>query len=324
MRDVKLLGTRKAADALGVNCNTLRAWANRSHIDFQLTPGGHRRFDITSVRQADTPADHSTNLRYATNNTLPSNTDTGTQKKEKGAIYCRVSSRKQKDDLERQIKTMQAHFPHYKIYKDIASGLNYKRKGLTRLLEHIQEGLVDKVVVAHRDRLARFGVELVEWIINRGGATLVFLDQTDKNKRGSSEELAEDLLAVVHVFSCRLNGKRRYKNTQQGGDIEALSDLQASDKKGETTEKDRTGCASTTESDKMSFIANVSNAAPACLVAALDDGHTENVQSSSRSCAGKKPAYAGQGQTKPRRPRANTTTHTGNKRRRLPAAPTPS
>jgi putative resolvase len=108
--------------------------------------------------------------------------DDDTHKKEKGAIYCRVSSRTQKDDLDRQIKTMQTHFPQYKIYKDIASGLNYKRKGLTRLLEHIQEGLVDKVVVAHRDRLARFGVELFEWSINRAGATLVFLDQANNNK----------------------------------------------------------------------------------------------------------------------------------------------
>ena len=186
MRDVTLLGTRKAADALGVSCNTLRAWANRSLIEFQLTPGGHRRFDVTSVRHAENPADHSTNLRCAPTSMLHTHTstqtDSDTHKKEKGAIYCRVSSRTQKDDLDRQIKTMQTHFPQDKIYKDIASGLNYKRKGLTRLLEHIQEGLVDKVVVAHRDRLARFGVELFEWIINRAGATLVFLDQANKNK----------------------------------------------------------------------------------------------------------------------------------------------
>jgi putative resolvase len=206
----KLVSTSIAAKALGVSGNTLRTWANNKLIDFQLTPGGHRRFDTTTLRQAIEPADRRQNLQDYQIITKKQAT--------KGAIYCRVSSGKQTDDLQRQIETTQEAYPGFSVYKDVASGLNYKRKGLQRLLGHCQEGVVDQVVVAHRDRLARFGVEIIEWIIDRSGASLVFLDQGNKSKRGSNEELAEDLLAVVHVFSCRANGKRRDKRPHKGGE----------------------------------------------------------------------------------------------------------
>jgi hypothetical protein len=78
--------------------------------------------------------------------------DDNNQTQTAGAIYCRVSSSKQKDDLERQIEAMCKEFPLHKVYKDIGSGLNYRRKGLSRLLEHVQARMVKEVVVAHRDR----------------------------------------------------------------------------------------------------------------------------------------------------------------------------
>ena len=121
----------------------------------------------------------------------------------KGAIYARVSSKKQEDDLERQIKSLQEVYPGYLVYRDICSGLNYKRKGLTRLLEHVQSGAIKTVVVAHKDRLARFATEIIEWIIN-GGRLII---QSSDNKC-PEQELTEDLMAIVHVFSCMLNGKR--------------------------------------------------------------------------------------------------------------------
>ena len=122
----------------------------------------------------------------------------------KGGIYCRVSSWKQKEDLQRQIDTLQDQFPNHTVFHDICSGLKYKRHGLTRLLEQVQGGLVNEVVVAHKDRLARFGTELIEWILKR-----VFLVVLDQATLSPAEEVTQDLMAIVYVFSCRLNGKKK-------------------------------------------------------------------------------------------------------------------
>ncbi len=115
------------------------------------------------------------------------------------------------DDLARQKAQMLDQFPSYQIYQDIASGLNFKLKGLTQLLEHVREGHIKHIATAHRDRSARFGVKLIEWIVVREGASLQFLASTGlKTEQG----FTEDLVAVVHILSCRLNGKRRYAQTQ--------------------------------------------------------------------------------------------------------------
>ena len=106
---------------------------------------------------------------------------------------------------------MQEKYPTHQIFKDIGSGLNYNRKGLQRLLASVIKGDVKQVVVAYKDRLARFGVELIEWIIEHHGASLIVENNT---VRGSEQELAEDLMAVVNVFSCRANGKRRYRKAE--------------------------------------------------------------------------------------------------------------
>ena len=103
---IRLVNTGQAAKALGVSGNTLRSWANRNLIDFELTPGGQRRFNINTVRQAD-----SSNLHAGKS-----------EEAKKGAIYCRVSSGKR--DLQRQVQTMQDTYPGFKVYKDVESGLN--------------------------------------------------------------------------------------------------------------------------------------------------------------------------------------------------------
>ena len=235
-----ILGTTKAARALGVAGNTLRDWGRRCLVDFVLTPGGQRRWDIGTVRTASETKDNTASFGR------PS------QAGPRGAIYCRVSSSKQKDDLERQVQAMQEEFPGYRVYTDVASGLNYKRKGLTRLLEHVQEGLVGEVVVAHPDRLARFGRELIEWIISRAGARLIFQDQIVDRPRGSEAELAADLLAVVHVFSCRANGKRRYKRAKHGGETGAKKCILEHKPGREEVQEIGTGCSTRSADDAVS------------------------------------------------------------------------
>jgi predicted site-specific integrase-resolvase len=103
---------------------------------------------------------------------------------------------------------MQKQFPNCTIVSDIGSGINWKRKGFISILEQSMQGNIKKIIIAHRDRLCRFAFEFVEWLFNKYGVELMVLNKEDKNT--TKNELAEDLLSIIHIFSCRENGKRRY------------------------------------------------------------------------------------------------------------------
>lgn len=178
------VSTAKAAAMLGLHPNTVRRYADEGKIPYIRTPKGQRRYNIKAF--------------------LESNNDDKTV-----VCYCRVSSNKQKDDLQRQIAFMRSQFPNAEVVYDIGSGINLKRKGLQALLERASKGDKLKVVVAHKDRLARFGTELIEFILKQNGGELVVLDST---KASPQEELAADVLAILHVFSARLHGIRKYYN----------------------------------------------------------------------------------------------------------------
>ena len=95
--------------------------------------------------------------------------------------------------------------PDAEIATDVAGGLNWQRKGLLSILERLHRGDKLDVVVAHRDRLARFGFELIEWLVVQNGGTVLVLNQPDASPES---ELTEDLLAILHTFSCRMHGLR--------------------------------------------------------------------------------------------------------------------
>ena len=126
--------------------------------------------------------------------------------------YCRVSSNKQKDDLERQIENMKLYLTaqgkSFEIISDIGSGINYKKKGLQELLKRISGNQVEKVVVLYKDRLLRFGFELVEYIASLYHCEIEIIDHTEKTEQ---QELVEDLVQIITVFSCKLQGKRANK-----------------------------------------------------------------------------------------------------------------
>ena len=123
--------------------------------------------------------------------------------------YCRVSSGKQKDDLERQIKYLKEKHPQAEVVKDIGSGLNFKRKGLATILDRAMCGEVITLVVAYKDRLARFGVDIVRQVLEKHGGKLVVLNEVTHSPE---EELVNDICSIVHCFSCRLHGLRAYKD----------------------------------------------------------------------------------------------------------------
>src|SRR5882724_3751026 len=134
---------REAVERTGLHPHTLRKYADNGLIPAIRTPAGQRLFDIDSF----VGDQHPTHI----------------------IAYARVSSRKQQDDLERQIAYLKTKEPGAEVITDIASGLNFKRKGLKAILERSLQGDKLTVVVAHRDRLARFGFDLLEWLIERNG-----------------------------------------------------------------------------------------------------------------------------------------------------------
>ncbi|MBC6419167.1 MAG: IS607 family transposase [Prochloron sp. SP5CPC1] len=123
--------TRIASKELGLCANTLRKYAKENKIQYIKNEAGQRLYDVESYKTQTSPT--------------------------RVVLYCRVSSNKQRPDLERQAEYLFGKFPRAEIIKDIGSGLNYKRKGLKTILERCLQGNKLKIVVAHRDRLCRFG-----------------------------------------------------------------------------------------------------------------------------------------------------------------------
>lgn len=126
--------------------------------------------------------------------------------------YCRVSSQKQKDDLQRQVESIKQYLTAqgkpFRIITDVGSGINYNKKGLLELLELIQNHKTDKIVVLYKDRLLRFGFELIETIAKMNDCVIEIVDNTPKTEE---QELVEDLVQIITVFSCKLQGKRAKK-----------------------------------------------------------------------------------------------------------------
>ena len=135
-----------------------------------------------------------------------------TKRNKKVIGYCRVSSSKQKDDLERQIENVKTYMIakgySFEIIKDIGSGINYNKKGLNKLIEMITNNEIEKIVVLYKDRLLRFGFELIENICNRYNCSIEIIDNAPKTEE---QELVEDLVQIITVFSCKLQGKRANK-----------------------------------------------------------------------------------------------------------------
>lgn len=126
--------------------------------------------------------------------------------------YCRVSSNKQKDDLQRQIDNIKTYMTAkgyvFDIISDIGSGINYNKKGLNQLIDMILNSEIEKIIILYKDRLLRFGYELIENLCNKFNVAIEIIDNSEKTEE---QELVEDLVQIITVFSCRLQGKRANK-----------------------------------------------------------------------------------------------------------------
>ena len=188
MNEDEYINSTKAREMLQVTTETLRNWSNKGKITAIKTPSGQRRYNLKEIN---------TYLGI-----------TPSVEKKRNICYCRVSSTKQLDDLERQKDFFRREYPDYELVTDVGSGINWKRKGLKTILEQAMLGNIGTIVVAHRDRLCRFAYELLEFIFETNNVKLMVLD-TEAGESGNNE-LADDILSIVHVYSCRTMGKRRY------------------------------------------------------------------------------------------------------------------
>jgi len=184
---------KKARELLRVTNKTLIEWDKKSKIRAIRTPSNHRRYNLKDIQ-----------------NFISCNVPAPPKTKRNKVCYARVSSTKQMDDLERQKNYFKSRFPDHQLVTDVGSGINWKRQGLKTILEQAMSRDISEVVVAHRDRLCRFAYELLEWIFKCNGVKLLVLNE-EKGK-SKDQELADDILSIVHVYSCRNMGRRRYKN----------------------------------------------------------------------------------------------------------------
>lgn len=178
---------RQASKTLGVSTRTLSRWADEGKIPFVKTAAGQRRYDLTSYLKQQSPVTTST---------------------VRTVLYARVSTHGQRDDLTRQTEALTRHYPHGEVITEVGSGLNLRRRKFITLLERVIRGDIDCMVVAHKDRLCRFGFELVEWLCEQFECQLVVLY---KKNCSPHDELVQDMLSVVHCFSARLYGLRKYE-----------------------------------------------------------------------------------------------------------------
>ena len=191
------VASRKAAAMLGLHPQTLRRYANEGKIPHYRNSAGQRLYDVDAY------------LRGASRANI--------------VCYCRVSSAQQRGDLGRQVAQMRELYPDAEIVTDVAGGLNWQRKGLLSILERLHRGDKLDVVVAHRDRLARFGFELIEWLVVQNGGAVLVLNQSDaspefRTHRGSTRHSPYVQLPYARtptVPKCNRAGSGSTPNQQQ-------------------------------------------------------------------------------------------------------------
>jgi len=194
---------QKASELLGVHQRTLYQWDKKKLIETIRTPGGKRLYNVKKYQEQNNK--NESNFKVVNNKEI----NELYQNRNK-IIYARVSSLGQKEDLERQINFLKNKYPSYKLISDIGSGMNLNRKGLRSIIDKAIKGEVEEIVIVHKDRLCRFGYELIEDIITKySKGKITILEESEKKE--PKEELVEDVLQIMNIFVAKMNGMRKYE-----------------------------------------------------------------------------------------------------------------
>lgn len=190
----KLLSIKEASKLLGVSESTLRRWEREKKlIPDERTKGNQRRYRLSSIRPE---------MVY------------GQKIERKTIAYARVLSHGQKADLERQKQVLELYCAsngwNFELISDLGSGINYNKKGLKRLINAIIDDEVGRIVITHKDRLLRFGAELIFSICEAKEVEVLIINKGEDTS--FEEDLAKDVLEIITVFSARLDGARSRKN----------------------------------------------------------------------------------------------------------------
>ena len=185
---------RQFASLIGVSVSTLQRWDRQGRLKPQRTPGNRRLYTdehLALVGRASRP-----NGRITT-------------------VYARVSSQAQKPDLDNQIRVLEQFctvngWAVDEWIREVGGGLNFRRRHFLRILDAVVLGRVERLIVAHRDRLCRFGFEMVEHLCRTHDCDLVVMNQESLSPE---QEMVQDMLSIVHCFSARLYGLRNYRNS---------------------------------------------------------------------------------------------------------------
>jgi len=183
----KLISVGEVAELKAVSVDTVRRWEREGKIKSIRTDGGHRRYKLSDFVE---------------------------QKLGKTIAYARVSSHDQKADLDRQDAVLSAYCVskgwNFEVVRDLGSGMNYRKKGLNKLITALLDGEVARLVINHKDKLLRFGSELIFAICEYHDVEVIILNK--KEDATFEEDLASDVLEIITVFSARLYGSRSSKN----------------------------------------------------------------------------------------------------------------
>lgn len=188
---MELMSIGKFAKKIGVNVVTLRRMERNGQLKpHYISEGGTRYYSTEQLKQF-----------------------IGNNNQSKLVIgYCRVSTNSQKDDLERQIENVKSYMIkngyQFDVITDIGSGINYNKKGLQELIKKIDNNEISKVVVLYKDRLVRFGYELIEYLCKLHDVEIEIIDNSERSKE---QELTDDLIQIITVFANRLYGSRSKK-----------------------------------------------------------------------------------------------------------------
>lgn len=182
------------AALLGVTVRTLQRWDNDGILHAYRTPTNRRYYTYD---------------QYLQFKGIKTDADTRDV-----VIYARVSTKNQKDDLHNQVEFLKQFcnargMVVNQCIDDFGSGLNYNRKKWNDLLDQVMENKIQTIVISNKDRFIRFGYDWFEKFCNKFNTEIIVVNN---DTLSPSEELVQDIISILHVFSCRLYGLRKYKN----------------------------------------------------------------------------------------------------------------